>query len=170
MGNSTLPRLVTKPRPLSLLSAVCFYAKTHKRFKPACTGKSSLELTLSVQTPEAHGAGHMSMDMMGKQAGCSVHGPELAGRSQHCAAPSRQKHRTLLSSLPWAVLTAPLTQPPSPHRLPRGAQPELHVKPCKKLPWCIWLCALPGLGAPEQLRLPGTAALRVSCEKGRGRG
>lgn len=36
-------------------------------------------------------------------------------------------------SLPGAILTARLTRPPSPHRLPRAAQPWLHMKSCKKL-------------------------------------
>lgn len=44
------------------MSPACFCTKTHKWFKRARTGRDSLELTLSGQTPEAHGAGHMSMD------------------------------------------------------------------------------------------------------------
>lgn len=46
---------------------------------PTLASKSSLELTLSVQTPEAHGAGHVSMDVVGKPTGCSAPGPKLTG-------------------------------------------------------------------------------------------
>lgn len=82
---------------------------------PTLASKDSLELSLSIQTPEAHGAGHVSMDMVGKPTGCSASGPGLTGHSEWCVAPSRQKHTTLLSSLPGDILAAPAdsaTPPP----------------------------------------------------------
>lgn len=74
---------------------------------PVLASKDTLELTLSLQTPEAHGAGHVSTDVVGKPTGYSAPGSKLTGRLQRCVAPSRQKHTTLHSLLPRDIPATP---------------------------------------------------------------
>lgn len=108
----------------------------------------SLELTVRADSRSPWGRAH-EHGRDGKARGLLC-----PGCSQHCAAPSRQKHSALRSSLPGAILAAPLTQPPSPHRLPRAAQTQIHTQPCKKLLWCTWLWAqspLSSWGSPAPL-------------------
>lgn len=148
---------------------------------PTLASKTSLELMLSVQTPEAHGAGHVSVDVVGKPTGCSASGPELTNRRQPCVAPSRQKHTTLRSSPPGDVL-ATLADSATP--LPLLAQECPAIAACRgrELParpspphltadqtharnnlaaYSSVRC--PGSGRPACLRHAGTTAIQVSC-------
>ena len=95
---------------------------------PTLAIKDTLELTLSIQTPEAHGARHESMDVVGKSIGCSTAGPKLTGRSQHCVAPSRQKHTTPHSSLPGDTLA---------HITDSATPPQPLTRECPAIAACL---------------------------------
>lgn len=172
MGNSTFPGLVYHAKiPSSCQLLVCTTRPRSGSNMYILANKDSLELTLTIQTPEVHGAGHASVDMTWWES----QQPALH------LAPSRQKHTSLCFSLPkdtQATPTDSATLPPlltwecSAITVCRGR--ELPTRPqllCltvdqvhAKTSFATYssVCCL-GLEPPAQLRQPSTTAIQVSC-------
>lgn len=128
MDNGAFPGLVHQAMTLSCQLLVSTPRHTSSSNMPTLASKDSLELTLSVRTPDAHGAGQVSMDVVGKPTGCSASGPKPMGRSQCCVPPRRQEHTTLHSSPPGDILATPAD---SATPLPPRAQERLAIAACR---------------------------------------